>query len=77
MQLGDIKIGKTARIVKLHPGNVLYRNRLISMGLLPGTELTVSRVAPLGDPIEITVRGFSLSLRKGEASILQLEEVTP
>ena len=46
------------------------------MGLLPGTEFIVSHIAPLGDPVEITVRGFSLSLRKGEASILTVEQVS-
>jgi len=75
MQLKDMKIGATARIMRLSSGEKSYRHRLISMGLIPGTELTVSRIAPLGDPIEIQVRGFALSLRKGEASILQLEEV--
>jgi len=53
----------------------VYRQRLIAMGLIPGTEFTVSRMAPLGDPIEILVRGFALSLRKHEASILQIVEV--
>lgn len=75
MQLKDMKIGNKARIVRLSSGEKGYRHRLISMGLIPGTELTVSRIAPLGDPIEIQVRGFALSLRKGEAGILQLEEV--
>ena len=75
MQLKDLKIGSKARIVALTAGEKTYRHRLISMGLLPGTELTVLRAAPLGDPIEISVRGFALSLRKQEANILQLEEV--
>lgn len=75
MQLKDMKIGNKARIVRLSSGEKGYRHRLICMGLIPGTELTVSRIAPLGDPVEIQVRGFALSLRKGEASILQLEEV--
>ena len=75
MQLKDMKIGKLARIVGLSAGNKGYRHRLISMGLIPGTELVVSRIAPLGDPVEILVRGFALSLRKNEADLLQLEEV--
>jgi ferrous iron transport protein A len=75
MQLGAMKVGKKGRITGIHAGEKVYRQRLISMGLLPGTEFIVSRIAPLGDPVEITVRGFSLSLRKGEASILQIEEV--
>lgn len=70
-----MKIGAKARIVGLAATDKLYRHKLISMGLIPGTEFIVSRIAPLGDPIEIIVRGFALSLRKGEADILQLEEV--
>ncbi len=75
MRLKDMKIGDKARIVRLSSGEKGYRHRLISMGLIPGTELIVSRIAPLGDPVEIHVRGFALSLRKEEASVLQLEEV--
>jgi ferrous iron transport protein A len=50
-----------------------YRNRLLSLGLTPGTEFIVKRVAPLGDPIEIVVRGFRLSLRREEAAGLMVE----
>lgn len=75
MQLSDLTIGSKARIIALAAGEKTYRHRLISMGLIPGTEFTVLRVAPLGDPVEICVRGFALSLRKNEANILQLEEV--
>jgi len=75
MLLNQLKIGHKGRIISIQSGQSLYRNRLISMGLLPGTEFVVTRIAPLGDPVEITVRGFSLSLRKHEASILHIEEV--
>lgn len=75
MQLSDLKIGKKGRILSLKAGEKSYRHRLMSMGLLPGTEFILARIAPLGDPIELLVRGFSLSLRKSEASILQIEEV--
>lgn len=75
MQLSEMKVGHKGRILKINAGETLYRHRLISMGLLPGTEFIVSRIAPLGDPVEITVRGFALSLRKGEASILSIEQV--
>jgi ferrous iron transport protein A len=74
MHFSDLRIGHKARIVSLAGGDKVYRQRLISMGLLPGTEFTVSRIAPLGDPVEILVRGFALSLRKHEADILQIEE---
>lgn len=76
MRLGEMKMGSKGKIIGIKSGESLYRHRLISMGLLPGTEFTVSRIAPLGDPIEITVRGFALSLRKDEASILTIEEVS-
>ena len=75
MQVSDLKIGNKARIVAIIGGEKSYRHRLIAMGLLPGTEFTVSRMAPLGDPIEILVRGFTLSLRKHEANILQIEKI--
>jgi ferrous iron transport protein A len=74
-QLCQMKIGEKGQIIRIHAGEQSYRKRLISMGLIPGTEFIVSRIAPLGDPIEITVRGFSLSLRKDEASILQVRGV--
>ncbi|HSW93383.1 MAG TPA: ferrous iron transport protein A [Gammaproteobacteria bacterium] len=75
MQFSEIKTGQKARIVGIQAGQPVYRERLISMGLLPGTEFVVTRMAPLGDPVEIFVRGFSLSLRKHEANLLQIEQV--
>jgi ferrous iron transport protein A len=77
MYLSNMKMGSKGRIIRIQAGESLYRHRLISMGLLPGTEFILSRIAPLGDPIEITVRGFALSLRKEEANILQIEQVFP
>lgn len=76
MQLREMKIGTRGRITSINAGESVYRQRLIAMGLLPGTEFIVSRIAPLGDPVEITVRGFALSLRKGEAAILSIEKVS-
>lgn len=75
MRVSDLSIGSTVRITGLAPGNLAYRQRLLAMGLLPGTSFTVSRIAPLGDPIEILVRGIALSLRKDEAKLLQIEEI--
>lgn len=75
MQVSTLRVGETVRITGLLPGEVHYRNRLIAMGLIPGTEFTVSRMAPLGDPIEILVRGYALSLRKYEANLLQIEAI--
>lgn len=75
VQLSEMKVGSKGRIIKVNWGEKVYRQRLISMGLIPGTEFLVSRIAPLLDPVEITVRGFALSLRKEEAGILQIEGV--
>lgn len=77
MQLKNMKIGAKACITRLLSGEKTYRHKLIAMGLIPGTRLVITRIAPLGDPIEITVRGVALSLRKHEASILLLEEEKP
>jgi ferrous iron transport protein A len=75
LKLSQMTVGSKGRIKTLHLGEKVYRQRLIAMGLLPGTEILVSRIAPLGDPVQITVRGFSLSLRKHEADIIQMESL--
>lgn len=73
--LAAFKSGDIGRVMNLSHSNPLYRQKLLSMGLTPGTHFLVKRIAPLGDPIEIAVRGYSLSLRKKEAEILQVERV--
>lgn len=75
MTIGDLKPGDRARIVGMGRGMSGYRQRLMAMGLTPGVEFTLTRVAPLGDPVEIQVRGFSMSLRKAEAELLALEKL--
>ncbi len=75
MKFTQLRIGHKARITAIQAGDKHYRRRLIAMGLIPGTIFTVKRIAPLGDPIEISVRGYALSLRKSEASLLAIEEV--
>lgn len=72
--ISDLKIGQSAKILSLSKAHRVYRQKLLAMGLTPGTVVLVKRKAPLGDPIELAVRGFSLSLRKGEADILQIEK---
>ncbi len=64
--LKDVKVGETATVKKLH-GEGPVKRRIMDMGITKGTGIYVRKVAPLGDPIEVTVRGFELSLRKGEA----------
>jgi ferrous iron transport protein A len=70
--LRDVAIGKTAVIKRLHGEGALKR-RIMDMGLTKGTEVYVRKVAPLGDPLELTVRGYELSLRKGDAELIEVE----
>lgn len=75
MTLNDLRVGDKVRIIGFHKGQAGYRKKLLAMGLVPGTEFVLIRIAPLGDPIEISVRGFSLILRKNEARILKITKV--
>jgi ferrous iron transport protein A len=75
LHLGTLAVGQSGRILGYEKGSRAYREKLLSMGLTPGTHFTVTREAPMGDPIEVEVRGFKLSLRKGEAAALQVEVV--
>lgn len=73
--LADILVGMSGKIVGFDKGGKEYRKKLLAMGLIKGTEFTVSRVAPMGDPVEIKVRGYNLSLRKDEAAVIAVEGV--
>lgn len=75
MGLKSLVIGDLAKIVGFEPSGKAYRKKLLAMGLTPGTEFSVTRFAPLGDPVEIKLRGFALTLRKDEASVLQIEKI--
>ena len=70
--LRDVKIGQTAVIKRLHGEGALKR-RIMDMGLTKGTEVYVRKVAPLGDPLELTVRGYELIVRKGDAELIEVE----
>jgi len=70
--LKDVKIGKSCKVLKLH-GEGAVRRRIMDMGITKGTEVYVRKVAPLGDPIEVMVRGYELSLRKDDAQIIEVE----
>ena len=70
--LRDVRIGQTAVIKRLHGEGALKR-RIMDMGLTKGTEVYVRKVAPLGDPLELTVRGYELSVRKGDAELIEVE----
>ena len=70
--LKDFRVGETAVILRLHGEGALKR-RIMDMGLTRGTEVYVRKVAPLGDPLELTVRGYELSLRKGDAELIEVQ----
>ena len=70
--LRDAAIGETVTVVKLH-GEGAIKRRIMDMGITKGTEIYVRKVAPLGDPIEVTVRGYELSLRKADAEMIEVK----
>ena len=72
MTLKDVKIGSTCTVKKIHGEGALKR-RIMDMGITRGTQIFVRKVAPLGDPIEITVRGYELSIRKNDAGLIEVE----
>ena len=73
--LRQARIGQTVKVVKLHGAGAVKR-RIMDMGITRGVEVYVRKVAPLGDPIEVTVRGYELSLRKADAEMIEIEEQT-
>ncbi len=72
MTLRDVKIGQTVTVKKLAGGGAV-RRRIMDMGLTKGVPVYVRKVAPLGDPVEITVRGYELSVRKADAEMIEVE----
>lgn len=73
--LADIAVGEKGTILGFDKGTQAYRQKLLAMGLIKGTDFEVSRVAPMGDPVEIKVRDYSLSLRKDEAKAVLVQGV--
>ena len=72
MTLGDAKVGSTVVVTKIE-GDSAYKRRIMDMGITKGSELYIRKVAPLGDPVEITVRGSELSVRKNDAQCVQVK----
>ena len=72
MTLGDAAVGSTVVVTKI-TGDGAYKRRIMDMGITKGVEVYVRKVAPLGDPIEVTVRGYELSLRKADAEMIVIE----
>lgn len=73
--LGEMAVGDSGKVVGFQKGSKTYRQKIMAMGLTPGTTFTVTRYAPMGDPVEIKVRGYSLSLRKAEAHTILVEKI--
>ena len=70
--LREVSIGSTVKVVKIH-GEGAVRRRIMDMGLTKGVDVTVRKVAPLGDPIQLNVRGYELSIRKADAEMVEVE----
>ena len=73
MTLRDAAVGETVKVVRLH-GEGGVRRRIMDMGITKGIEIYVRKVAPLGDPVEVTLRGYELSIRKDEANMIEVTE---
>lgn len=71
MTIADMKIGTSGKIKKVH-GNGALRRRIMDMGLINGTEVSLNKLAPLGDPMELSVKGYKLSMRKEDAKMIEL-----
>ena len=72
MTLGDAKVGSTVVFTKIE-GDIAYKRRIMDMGITKGSELFIRKVAPLGDPVEITVRGYELTARKADAQCVEVK----
>ena len=71
--LRQAKVGQTVKVVKLH-GEGAVKRRIMDMGITKGVEVYIGKVAPLGDPVEVTVRGYELSIRKADAEMIEISE---
>ena len=75
LALKNLVTGDSAKITGFHHSGKAYRKKLLAMGLTPGTVFKITRFAPMGDPVEISLRGFALTLRKDEADVLRIEKL--
>lgn len=73
MRLATLKIGTTAKVIKVI-GDTVVSKRLMEMGVIPGVSVTVIKTAPFGDPIEVSVRGYHLAMRRSEAEAIEVSE---
>ncbi len=77
IRFADLEVGDSATVAGYQPGSNAYRARLLAMGLTRGTVFRLVKLAPLGDPVEVEVRGFNLSLRRKEAEVLLITRPAP
>lgn len=73
MTLRDARVGSKVKVLKIN-GEGAYKRRIMDMGITKGSEIFIRKVAPLGDPVEVTVRGYELSLRKGDAECVEVSQ---
>lgn len=73
--LSDLKIGQVAKVLALHSDNKALRRRLLDMGITKGVEVTIKKIAPLGDPIDIELRGYELCIRKSDTQNIDIEVI--
>ncbi|MET4694342.1 FeoA family protein [Endozoicomonas lisbonensis] len=73
--LGELQVGDSGQVTAFRNAGAAYRRKLLAMGLTPGVQFTVCRVAPLGDPIQLQVRGFQLSVRRDEAAVVEVSRI--
>lgn len=73
--LSDLKLGEKARVISLHNDNLALRRRLLDMGITKGVEVLVKKIAPLGDPVDIELRGYELCLRKSDMQSIDVEVI--
>ena len=74
MTLKDAQVGSTVKVVNIH-GEGAYKRRIMAMGITKGSEIFIRKVAQLGDPVEVTIRGYELSLRKADAECVDVQTV--
>ena len=75
MKLADLKVGQKAKIISMSDVESLHRKKLLAMGLTPGVDFKLTRIAPLGCPMQIELRGYSLTVRKNECQAIDIDKI--
>lgn len=77
ISLDKVQLNTTCKVIEIHTQNIGIRRRILDMGITPGTEIVITKIAPFGDPIEIRLRGYALSFRKNDAKDIMVEVIKP